>query len=79
MRKSSTSKAIHLYKMKDGERLMIRAIRCNKLNCRACPHSHYAYATSGYGKARKHRYLGVCNSNGEPRAKYSQLQLRSRG
>lgn len=72
MRPSANKEAALLWEIKSNEKLMVRQIACNKGGCRRCPHSYYAYATSGYGNARKHRYLGASNQFGMPRKKYTQ-------
>ena len=57
--------------MSSLEHLKVRAIRCNKTACKTCPHHYYAYAVSGNGANRRHRYLGTCNQLGEPREPYA--------
>jgi hypothetical protein len=55
----------------------IRAVRCGKKGCRACPHAYYAYfvaffpvSSSLYFRFKKiEKYLGVCDQFGNPRVK----------
>ena len=72
MKASDNEKAEKAWNLTKEERLFIRAIKCNREACRACPHAYYAYARRGYGKQRKQRYLGPCNQIGLPRVRYTE-------
>lgn len=50
----------------DGGHVKIRAVRCGKEGCRACPHRYYAYLVNRWGE----KYLGTCQSDGSPRQSY---------
>ena len=57
--------------LKAGEKLFVRQIACNKVECGLCPHKFYAYAASGVGKNRRMRYLGTCGKHAKPRTAYA--------
>lgn len=49
-------------------RYRYRAIRCNKSNCRACPHGSYAYRVWRAEGRQRERYLGPVDAMDNARA-----------
>ena len=45
----------------------IKAVRCNKPNCSACPHAYYLYFREGEFGYAKEKYVGKCDKRGMPR------------
>lgn len=46
--------------------IKVKAVRCGKLNCRACPHAYYAYLIYYFLGKRQDKYLGKCDRYGRP-------------
>lgn len=45
----------------------IKAVYCNKPNCKKCPHAYYLYFREKEGWQMKEKYIGKCDKNGMPR------------
>ena len=47
--------------------IKIKAVRCGKKNCHACPHAYYAYLIYYLLGKRVDKYLGKCDRYGRPK------------
>lgn len=54
--------------------IKIKAVRCCKANCTACPHGYYAYFIYYMIGKRIEKYLGTCDRYGRPDRKNDKKQ-----